>query len=289
MSTLQVYTYEPFASVFAAGGVQGRVSMFFDYAVSSPVDENIDDMLNKAPSLNTQSAVGATLNLNANFMVDNTRKTKNLRLDDQSISTFYDAFDAGRLVIGLDQFTTNAEFGKLMVTYDVELLIPAAQKIPTKVGKSALIDHFYVGGGGFDWVASGGVSGVKLDIRDAWSADPANAGNVVLDPGVVPSTQSFVMEEGAYVVIMKFIKTYNAGNVIAAAESGLILDGLPGIMAASTDYVVTGPSVFTSISANGTMVVSAGGTGGRCWPYGRLNFGALAGGVAIEITFILTV
>lgn len=261
------YEYEPFSSVFAAGGVQGRVSMFFDYAVTSPIDENIDDMLNKAPSLNTQSAVGARLKLNANYMIDNTRRSKNLRLDDQTISTNYDSFDAGRLIIGLDQFTTDIEFGKLTVTYDVEFLIPASQKIPSAVQQSALCDHFYVSGG---FVSA--VSGATQNIRSNWVSDASNANNVTLQG--VSGSEYFLLEEGVYLVQFNFRIPFNALNFIYTVSSGLDLAGAGAIGIA--DLSLPSPATMNASNGNGAVVVSAGGAQGILWPTIFMNYLSLA-------------
>lgn len=272
------YVYEPFSSVFAAGGVQGRVSMFFDYSVVTPLDENIDDMLNKAPSINVQSAVGARLPLNPKFMIDNTRMTKNLRLDDQSLSTNYDAYDAGRLIIGLDQFTAAVEFGKIVVNYEIEFLIPASQKIPDAVGRSAMLDSFYAIGG---WV---GGNGVPVNMRASWTHDSANAGNVTLNSDD-PIQEFFLMEEGFYMVIFNFVIPYNAGNSLTCGSTNMVLDSVQSEYLAIASPVA--PATFTAWTMNGSTVLGVHGGGGRAWPLVTLFYNTIVANPQVRVDFVL--
>jgi hypothetical protein len=242
--------------------------MFFDYSVVTPVDENIDDMLNKAPSLNVQSAVGAELRLNPKFMIDNTRRTKNLRLDDQSLSTNYDAYDAGRLIIGLDQFTAAVEFGKLVVDYEIEFLIPASQKIPDAVGRSAMLDSFVVTDA--SWV---GASGTLVALRSNWVADSANAGNVVLDASGGLGHEFFQMEEGFYLVVFNMCVPYHGGNNLLGGNVNLALDSV----LSEYLYIATPLSGSTAQTLSGSAPVGVHGGGGMLWPVVAQYYTALGG------------
>lgn len=238
-----VYRYEPFTSVFGDTGKQGRVSLFFDYNVSAPVDSNIDDMLNKAPSVNTQSSKSIALILNPRYMVDNARKTKNLRTDDQT-STNLDSFDAGHLIVGLDEFTFAAEFGKIWVDYEVEFLIPSSQKVQG-FAPSATIDAFYTS------IMYAGASGTNFPLSMGWTAAPHNAGNVHL---VGTGSLSFDMEQGTFLVILRIKSARLPGNSLYGLQSFFTLAGL-GNVSDSAD-ILAAPAVRTIADADNNMFVT---------------------------------
>lgn len=274
------YRYEPFVSVFANTGVQGRVSMYFDYITTDPIDDNIDDMLNKAPSINQQAAQSMSLSLNPKFMVNNTRRTKYVRLDDESVTTNYDNYDAGRLIIGLDEFTAVAEFGKIWVDYCVEFVIPSSQKVPNTIGSSVLVDAFLLDHTSGPAIAT--TVWTPLDL--GWSKLPDNAGNVVWDP----TAGHFVLEKGNYIVNYKFIVNYSSLNNIYTLATRYNIGGSPG-----PDITVWGCAapngIYAQTAGSNDVLGTTGGPGAIIIPEVLVGFTAWPGAsYFVEISFVST-
>lgn len=275
------YRYEPFVSVFANAGVQGRVSMYFDYITTDPLDDNIDDMLNKAPSMNQQAAQGMTLSLNPKFMQNNVRKTKYIRMDDENVTTNYDVYDAGRLIIGLDEFTAVAEFGKIWVDYCVEFVIPSSQKIPSTIPLSVLVDAFVLDN------TSGPslLNGAYTPLDAGWSKLPDNANNVYL---TTPLNNSFTMEKGVYIVQFKMVIAYNGGNTMSGSA---YRPSLGGVLATFDEYS-SNPAAgvaFHGLTIQSSDVISSnGGVGSFYLPNVYLAYAAFSGLYRASLTFIST-
>jgi len=232
------YRYIPFTSVFGAAGAQGRVSLFFDYQVTSPVDANIDDMLNKAPSLNTQSADACVLQLNPKFMVDNNRRTRFLRTDDQVTTTNLGEYDGGKLIVALDEFAAPASFGKIMCEYTVEFLIPASQKV-TGISPNAFIDAYKT------TYAFADASGTMSRLNRSWEPDGPNAGNVHLDDDGT-GVQSFRFESGTYLMILQVKTPLGVANALYGYRNYFEFTGT-GNAYDSADLLAIGGSATKSV------------------------------------------